>query len=75
MRTAIPILLAIVLTVACTPSEDSSGTASGIARPARGSVAIGQSAPEISGKDLDGVAFKLSDYRGKVVMLDFWGDW
>ena len=23
----------------------------------------------------DGVKFKLSDYRGKVVVLDFWGDW
>ena len=33
------------------------------------------SAPEIEGNDLDGVAFKLSDYRGKVVVLDFWGDW
>ena len=32
-------------------------------------------APEISGEDLDGVQFKLSDYRGKVVLLDFWGDW
>ena len=37
--------------------------------------AIGKIAPEISGGDLDGVAFKLSDYRGKVVVLDFWGDW
>jgi hypothetical protein len=36
---------------------------------------IGQLAPDIEGVDLDGVAFKLSDYRGKVVMLDFWGDW
>jgi hypothetical protein len=36
---------------------------------------IGRPAPEISGEDLDGVAFKLSDYRGKVVLLDFWGDW
>lgn len=35
----------------------------------------GLAAPEIEGKDLDGVAFKLSDYRGKVVLLDFWGDW
>jgi hypothetical protein len=32
-------------------------------------------APEIAGKDLDGKAFKLSDYRGKVVLLDFWGHW
>ena len=35
----------------------------------------GQMAPEIDGVDLDNVPFKLSDYRGKVVMLDFWGDW
>ena len=31
--------------------------------------------PEIAGEDLAGVAFKLSDYRGKVVLLDFWGYW
>lgn len=36
---------------------------------------IGGVAPEIAANDLDGVAFKLSDYRGKVVMLDFWGYW
>jgi hypothetical protein len=36
---------------------------------------IGMVAPEIEGKDLDGVAFKLSDYRGKVLLLDFWGYW
>jgi hypothetical protein len=38
-------------------------------------LAVGQTAPEIEGEDLDGVSFKLGDYRGKVVMLDFWGDW
>jgi hypothetical protein len=32
-------------------------------------------APEIAGEDLDGVPFCLSDYRGRVVVLDFWGDW
>jgi hypothetical protein len=35
----------------------------------------GQPAPEIVGEDLDGVPFRLSDYRGKVVVLDFWGHW
>lgn len=35
----------------------------------------GKPAPEITGKDIDGTEFKLSDYRGKVVLLDFWGDW
>lgn len=32
-------------------------------------------APDITGDDLDGVEFNLSDYRGKVVVLDFWGHW
>ncbi len=36
---------------------------------------IGMVAPEIEGEDIDGVSFRLSDYRGKVVVLDFWGDW
>lgn len=36
---------------------------------------VGATAPDIEGIDLDGVGFKLSDYRGKVVFLDFWGDW
>lgn len=38
-------------------------------------LAIGAVAPEIEGPDLDGVSFKLSDYRGKVVLLDYWGFW
>lgn len=36
---------------------------------------VGKVAPDIIGEDLDGESFKLSDYRGKLVMLDFWGDW
>jgi thiol-disulfide isomerase/thioredoxin len=36
---------------------------------------IGMAAPEIEGKDYDGVPFKLSDYRGKVVVLTFSGEW
>lgn len=37
--------------------------------------AIGNPAPEIIGKDVDGAEMKLSDYKGQVVVLDFWGDW
>jgi hypothetical protein len=36
---------------------------------------VGKEAPDIEGEDLDQKKFKLSDYRGKVVVLDFWGDW
>ena len=48
-------------------------------RPAGDRVAagprVGQPAPAIDGEDVDGVGFKLIDYRGKVVLLDFWGHW
>jgi AhpC/TSA family len=33
---------------------------------------VGKEAPDIEGEDQDGKRFKLSDYRGKVVLLDFW---
>ena len=36
---------------------------------------IGQPAPEIVGTDLDGKTVKLSDHKGKVVVLDFWATW
>jgi len=36
---------------------------------------VGKEAPDIKAGDLDGKEFKLSDYRGKVVLLDFWGNW
>jgi cytochrome oxidase Cu insertion factor (SCO1/SenC/PrrC family) len=36
---------------------------------------VGQRAPEIEGEDVDGKRFKLSDFKGKVVVLDFWGFW
>ena len=38
-------------------------------------LAIGKLAPEISGKDHEGRPFSLSEYRGKVVVLTFSGNW
>ncbi len=35
-------------------------------------LAVGKVAPDIEGPDQDDKQFKLSDYRGKVVLLDFW---
>lgn len=35
---------------------------------------IGKVAPDIEGQDQDGKQFKLSDYRGKVVLLYFWSE-
>ena len=40
-----------------------------------GSEMQGTEAPEFSLEDLDGNTLTLSDYRGKVVLLDFWATW
>jgi len=36
---------------------------------------VGREAPDFLTEDVDGTEFRLSDYRGKVVLLDFWGFW
>lgn len=36
---------------------------------------IGMTSPDFEATDEAGKSFKLSDYRGKVVVLDFWGFW
>jgi thiol-disulfide isomerase/thioredoxin len=36
-------------------------------------LAVGKPAPEIKGVDVHGMPLKLSDYRGKVVAIVFWG--
>lgn len=38
-------------------------------------VAIGQPAPEIIALTPDGKPLKLSDFKGKFVLLDFWASW
>ncbi|MCC7009621.1 MAG: TlpA family protein disulfide reductase [Acidobacteria bacterium] len=39
------------------------------------SLTVGKTAPDIAGKDLDGVEFRLSDYRGRIVALVFSAEW
>jgi thiol-disulfide isomerase/thioredoxin len=36
---------------------------------------VGKVAAEITGELIDGKKFKLSDFKGKVVVLYFWGSW
>jgi peroxiredoxin len=38
-------------------------------------VEVGRAAPEIEGVDVEGHHFKLSSYRGKVVVVSFWAGW
>lgn len=36
---------------------------------------VGAMAPDFTKKQLDGKLFRLSQHRGKYVLLDFWGSW
>jgi hypothetical protein len=54
-----------------TPQEASPAVATLLPCPPN----VGDQCREIDGEDIDGAPFKLSDYRGKVVLLDFWGTW
>ncbi len=38
-------------------------------------VGVGKKAPEIALPNLNGKIIKLSDYKGKYVMIDFWASW
>jgi cytochrome oxidase Cu insertion factor (SCO1/SenC/PrrC family) len=65
-----PALLALAFTMgSCGKTQKTSTPSAGQG------LQIGQPAPEIEGNDLDGQPFKLSDYRGQIVVLAFWGDW
>jgi hypothetical protein len=61
--------------VARYPDTHAAAKAKGELFDLKGNLAVGKAAPEIEGEDIGGVKFKLSDYRGKVVVLDFWGHW
>ncbi len=36
---------------------------------------VGMPCPDFEASDENGAKFKLSDYKGKVVLIDFWGYW
>lgn len=63
------------------PAEAPSGSQSSVPENAQkpnyqrrqfANILVDYPAPEIVGKDRDGTEFRLSDYRGKVVLLHFW---
>jgi hypothetical protein len=37
--------------------------------------AVQEPAPEIDGEDIEGRPLRLSEYRGQVVVVDFWVHW
>lgn len=42
---------------------------------ATSTVAVGSQAPDFSLKSADGSTKSLADYKGKLVLMDFWGTW
>jgi thiol-disulfide isomerase/thioredoxin len=60
---------------------DASDASGNLAKQAGGrmfairNLGIGKVAPDIVSQDLDGKPMKLSDFRGKVVVLNFWATW
>lgn len=61
-------LFAAIWMYGCAPAQDA-------ARAAVKAETTRKPAPEFSLKDADGKVVKLSDYKGKVVLLNFWATW
>ena len=63
----------LLIVSACTPSLDLANAAPTRKSPAKAKAL--KSAPDFSLKDVNGRPVKLSDFRGKVVLLNFWATW
>src|SRR5580765_3370097 len=75
MKRQIPVFCCLLLLFALSSLAAQTNTAKSDQKPAQLFAPVGKEVPDIEGEDLDGKPFKLSDYRGKVVMLTFWGNW
>jgi peroxiredoxin len=57
------------------PTGSASGFIDGTGLTTRIAAGKRQTAPDLTGEDLQGKALKLSDYRGKVIVVNIWGSW
>ena len=68
-------LMVLILTVGlgCSKSKEPEGNAPKDTTPTISEAS--RKAPDFEAKALDGTTVKLSDLKGKVVLLDFWATW
>jgi cytochrome c biogenesis protein CcmG/thiol:disulfide interchange protein DsbE len=66
------VLAGALIVSACTYSSDNANAAPADAK--KGAQAK-KTAPNFTLKDIDGRPVKLSDFRGKIVLLNFWATW
>jgi len=55
------------------PASTDSAPGAPVAAPT--GIHVGETAPEFTLKNLNGKSVSLSDYRGKIVIIDFWASW
>jgi len=59
----------------CSPSTTATAPGTGASAANASYAAIGSQAPDFSGTTLDGKPVALADYKGKVLVLNFWATW
>ena len=67
-----PVLFGLLATQSCTPSAQDIGNGQTGLPPAP---EVGRPAPDFTLTDLEGNSVTLSDFRGKVVFINFWATW
>lgn len=78
MKTKIALISGVVILASAFGLMEykSTNTASVIAAPEQvGNLNVGDKAPELKFKDPTGKERKLSDLKGKLVLIDFWASW
>lgn len=68
------VLLTAMLAVGC-GGEETNETPKTPATPSARAAVAGDAAPDFTLESVDGGQVSLSDYQGKVVLLDFWATW